>query len=313
MPDAPKRALRGRFVLHRGPHLRNRVASVLILVCASLYAHGDLHDRIVEVSRQIDKHPDDARLYLKRGDLHRAHEAWPEAWADYEEASRRSPGLHVVDRSRGQLLLAWGKPDQAKAYLDRYLRQCPEDGDAYLSRARVLYALGSFAGAVRDFTRTIDHVDPVQPQHYVERARAERALGEDHLPGAIRGLDEGIARLGSNVALELLAADLEVDAKRYDAALARVDRIAARTPRKHPWLARRGSILEVAGRPAAARAAYADALKEIQSLPAARRNTRATRELEERVRGALERLSERTAPAQEQAGSEKGDPPCSTR
>ena len=94
-----------------------------------------------------------------------------------------------------------------------------------------------------------------------------------------------------NVTLEMAAVELEVDAKRYDQALARVNRLAARAAGKAPWLARRGAILARAGRTNEARTAYVSALEGIESLPAGRRRARANQELENSVRDALRRLT----------------------
>ena len=49
---------------------------------------------------------------------------------------------------------------------------------------------------------------------------------------ALRGLDEGINQLGPVVTLQLLAIDLELRRKSYDAALTRLDLIAAESERK---------------------------------------------------------------------------------
>jgi hypothetical protein len=66
--------------------------------------------------------------------------------------------------------------------------------------------------------------------------------------------------------------------------------VAALSPRKDPWLARRAEILERAGRRAEARATYRSALAALESLPPARRSAPATHELEQRLRAAVQRL-----------------------
>jgi predicted Zn-dependent protease len=122
------------------------------------------------------------------------------------------------------------------------------------------------------------------------RARPHASLGDARLDEAIRGLDAGIARLGDPVALELYAIDLELRRGRTDAALARLDRIARRSPRKEAWLAQRGGILERAGRMEEAREAYKGARGAIGVLPPSRRSTRATARLEMEIAAALARL-----------------------
>ncbi|MBA2646756.1 MAG: tetratricopeptide repeat protein, partial [Pyrinomonadaceae bacterium] len=91
------------------------------------------------------------------------------------------------------------------------------------------------------------------------------------------------------ITLQLAALDLELAQKRYDRALTRLERIAAQSPRKETWLARRGEILEQAGRKTEAHAAYAAALAAIETLPPHRRRVKAVTELETRLRAALRR------------------------
>src|SRR5206468_12869435 len=100
----------------------------------------------------------------------------------------------------------------------------------------------------------------------------------------LAGLDAGIAKLGSLVVLQLSAIELELKNMNYDGALGRVDKVAAQSPRKETWLARKGEILKQAGRGEEAREAFQTALAALQTLPATRRNVPAMLELEKRLR-----------------------------
>jgi predicted negative regulator of RcsB-dependent stress response len=126
------------------------------------------------------------------------------------------------------------------------------------------------------------------PDYYLERAQAQAAAGPVSVDASLRGLDEGLALLGPVVSLQLAAIDLAVNAKRYDAALARLDRILEHAPRKEEWLARRGDILRAAGRRDEAHLAYQAALSAIVMLPA-ERQTAATTRLAVRLRSEIER------------------------
>jgi predicted RNA polymerase sigma factor len=91
---------------------------------------------------------------------------------------------------------------------------------------------------------------------------------------------------------------LEEERGRPDAALARIDLIAARADRKESWLLHRGEILERAGRLDEARSAYAAALEAIETLPYSRSGSRATLRLKARAETALERLDAGAAPSE---------------
>jgi predicted Zn-dependent protease len=250
-------------------------------------------EQIADVTRRIEADPNDATLFLRRGELHRIHRDWARAEADYARARRLDPALAAVDLGLGKMLLDAGRPAEAAKALDAYVERRADDPEGYAARARAHARAGDPLAAARDFTRAIDlHTgpSPPRPEHYLGRARALAEAGPSHLDEAIRGLDEGLARLGPAVTLELAAIDLEIERGAWEAALARVERAAVRSGRKETWEARRGAILEASGRTAQARAAYARALAAMADLPPHRRGTPAMADLERDIRAALERL-----------------------
>jgi len=248
-------------------------------------AHGDLHPRIEALTREIATNSGNAALYFERGELHRVHREWTNALADYDQAQKLNPSLVRVDFCRGRLWLEAENPKAAITPLNRYLAFVTNDSTGYATRARARAQLGDYRNAANDFTRAVALTPTGSPEFYVERAEALSAAGSKD--EAVRGLDEGIARMGPLVTLELVAIDIETQLKRYDSALKRVDAVMARLQRKESWLVRRAEILKLAGRNEDSKAAYREALAAIEQLPPAHRNTRATLQLEASVRSAL--------------------------
>ncbi len=256
-----------------------------VLAAGPIAAHGPIHEQIEALSARIDRDPRNAGLYLRRGELWGADGKLEAALADFERAERLDPALAVVDMARGRAFFRAGRLVPARKALDRFLAGSDEHHPgASAMRARVLVQLGDFRGAAHDYERAIAGWERPKPEFYVERARAHAALGEREQ--ALRGLDDGIAKLGPVVSLQLPAIELELACGRHEAALARVEAAAAGAPRREAWLARRGEILERAGRAADARRAYSGALAALTAA----RPTRATRELESRIHAALARL-----------------------
>ena len=282
------------------PLKAGRTASVAVLLALSCSwwfpvraaAHGAIDEQITALTNRIKEDPQNAVLYLKRGELHRYHLDLDAAMADYERAARLDPTLAGVDLARGKTLLQAGSFSQANSALDRFLAKHPAHAEALATRARVLVVLGQRLAAAADYTRAIaaaeSHGRP-NLDYYLERARALAAEGGAHAAEALRGLDEGVRRLGPIIPLQLFAIELELAGQRYDAALARLDSLAAQSPRKEAWLAHRGDILAQAGRAVQARLAYERALAAIESLPARHRTTEATAKLEAQIRAALAR------------------------
>jgi len=255
-----------------------------ILLSSFAHAHEGLHEQIAAITAKIKRDPKNASLYLQRGELHRIHRDWGRAAADYDRAARLKPDLTIVDVARGKMLFESGRFPSAKFVLDRFLSQQPNHFEGLTTRARVLAKLGATADAIKDFTRAI--AQSPEPELYLERAETT-LRDEKHIDEALSGLDEGIKRLGPIVTLQLPAIELELRRQNYEGALSRLDLIAAQSERKETWLVRRGEILKLAGRDEEARAAFNAALVAIESLPPARRQSRAVTALQVRARSAL--------------------------
>jgi tetratricopeptide (TPR) repeat protein len=275
-------------------HLRIiRVA--LLLIAASLasgggiaFAHDGLAERIAALSAQIAQSPSSPSLLVKRAELYRENRQWTETLIDLDRAERIDPTIAIVDLVRAHVHLERKNWQAAADAATRFISRQPDHADARVVRARAYAQLGRRQAAAADFTSALA-VRP-QPDLYIERAKVLEGPGRGPLEQALRSLDEGLARLGPIVTLELEAIDLELRLVRYDAALARLDGITARAPRKDTWLARRGAILERADRPEEARAAYRAALDSLTSQSERIQQTRASVTLAEELRADITRL-----------------------
>ena len=247
--------------------------------------HADLLALIDIVTKKIESDPKNAALYLKRGELYRVHADWKMAESDFDRVAQLDPKLDAVDFCRGKLCFESGQNERARALLDKYLAGQPDHVDALMTRARLLLKLGERKAAANDFTQAIAKASDPMAEYFLERAQAQADDGE--LEAAVRGLDEGLKRLGPLVGLELYAIDLELAHKDFDGALKRLETISARSERKEKWLARRGEILVLAGRRDEAKISFVAALAAIESLPPRLRQTPAMLDLKKRVNGAL--------------------------
>jgi tetratricopeptide (TPR) repeat protein len=251
-------------------------------------AHDGLAARIAALSAQIAQSPSSPSLYIKRAELYRENRQWTEALADLDRAERIDPTIAISNLVRAHVQFDRRNWQAAVDAAARFLERQPDHADAHVVRARAHARLGRRQPAAADFTSAL--AVRAQPDIYIERARVLAEGGQASLEQAVQGLDEGIGRLGAIVTLELEAIDLELRLNRYDAALARLDRITARAPRKDSWLARRGAILERAGRPDQALAAYRAALDSISRQSERMQQTRASVTLAAELRAGIERL-----------------------
>lgn len=263
---------------------------------APAWGHPGIDEQIRDLNQRIVAEPENAALFLRRGELHRIHRDWAKSEADYLKALQLDPDLLVAQRCLGKMKLESDQPEKALPALDRYLAERPGDADALVTRARARARVGRHAAAAEDFTAAIESQADgrPRPEYYLERARAQMAGGGKNLDAALRGLDEGLAALGQPVTLQNYAIELELKGRRFDQALARLDAMWATSARKETWLIRRGEILEVAGRREQARDSYRRALAAVEALPESRKKNRAVQKLLEEARGGLERVAGET-------------------
>lgn len=280
--------------------LSSRAWTVLLLAALPPFAlaHDDPDRQLQDISRQIETHPGDATLFLRRAELQRFRRDWSAGVADLQSARRLDADLAAVDLALAGLLHDADNPQAALPAVDAFLAARPDHSAAHLLRARILLKLGSRREAIREFTRgidlerTADGVAPaLQPDDYLDRARAVAAEGDTSFDEAIRGLDEGLLALGQPITLQLLAIELEEQRAHWDAALARLAALEARANRKETWIARRGDLLVRAGRPGEAARAYAAALAAIDALPDRLRSHRTVTELSASLRTRMAGLS----------------------
>ncbi len=268
---------------------------IFLLAANPLWAHADVEIRIAELTRRIQKHPTDAGLYLKRGELHRLHGEYSAALSDYWSASQLDMAPHLVNLCTGKLLAKVGQPVLSLAALDRCLALRPDEPNGYISRARLLGNLGQYLAAFVDYTQGIAGLrnQSLSPDYYLERARILSSLGDEYIDEVLQGLDEGLEKLGQPLTLQLCAIDLELQRHGYQAALKRLDSILERSPRKEIWLVRRGEILLKARKDQEALSAFQQALEAIESLPARYRKIRTSVELEGQIREAISKITHR--------------------
>ena len=241
---------------------RATVLALALFGAPAARAHPEIDEALARLAEKLAAAPGDAALYRERGELYALHDDWTAAEANYLRAAELAPRLPRLDLDRGALALATGRLSESSALLDRALAAVPGDAEALILRGRTLGRLGRRPAAVADLTAALRLLASPPPELFLERA----ALYDSPV-AALASLDEGIARLGPVIVLQLRAVELETSLGLTDAAVARLDRLARASERPELWLKRRGDLLAAAHRPAEAQAADAAARAALATLP----------------------------------------------
>lgn len=245
-----------------------------------VHAHADEHERLAALTAQIAMTPQEPLLYLQRAELHRVHQDWAAALADYTQVVQLAPDWLQVAYYRGRMWLEAGRPDLARTDFDQFLAGQPHYAAALLGRSRALARLGEAPAAAADFAQALEYLTAPTPDLYLEYARFLVDQGAEHIDAGLRVIDAGIARLGALVTLIQFAMEVETERDQYGAALARFQELPPALQARPPWLKRRGDLLRAAGRESEAQTVYATALMTLHALPAPRRTVKAMVELE---------------------------------
>lgn len=254
-------------------------------------ADADLSVTLAAIDAEIATSPGDASLWQRRAGLERLRGDLERAGSDLSRAEALGLPPALVERDRGLLLVAANRTAEAEALFRRARGREPKDGTILLPHARTLEALGRFREAADTYALLVTLVPDAGPDVHLERIRALQGVGPGAFDEALKAADAAIAMRGPVPALEQAALEIALRADRIDLALARLDRMAAATKRPETLLLQKAGILERAGRPGDAAAAYGAALAALENLSPQRRATPATAEIELRAREGIARIA----------------------
>lgn len=258
-----------------------------LILSGGVSAHGDIHERIGAITKQIEATPLDAPLYAQRAELERQHEDWQAALSDYAKARKVDPTIDV-DLPLGRTLLESGRPEEALPLLNRFLDRTPTAPRALIYRARTYVKLDRNEEALTDYRAALKCTPVPEPDLIIETADSLTAHGLEK--EALLVLSAGIEKLGDIPSFILRAMDLEIATKNYDAALGRVRTVQQTAPRPEPWMARRASILAQAGRIQESKMAWQALVEHLAALPNLERGSQAMSKLMEDAKLALASL-----------------------
>jgi tetratricopeptide (TPR) repeat protein len=245
----------------------------LLLQAVSVCAHEGLHELIDAQEKKVEQAPSDPALRFELANLYGSHGELKLALKNLDHVDALAPGKFLTDFSRAQAFLVVGDFAKAKQALDRQIASHPENPKAWLLRARAEHHLGRDKASLADFREALKRTPSPEPDLIQEVADALATRGFQ--AEAAQVLAAGIEKLGPVPSLVLRALDLEIATKNFDAALRRVAEMQKNAPRPEPWMARRATILALAGRTDEARAAWKSLSDHLASLPAPERTSSA--------------------------------------
>ena len=273
---------------------RSALRTLVVLTTLAVFVvratgHGDRHEHLAELDAKIEADPNSVPHLVERSATHRRLGHYQASLADLDRVLAISPDNHQVHFLRGLTHLRSGKLADAEAALRRYLASVPDSPSGRIALAETLTERGRHLAAADEYTLAIAAQPTPVPDHYLARAKAYKAAGQPYLELAIEGLDEGMSTMGPLVALQRLAVGIELDRENHAGAIARIDEVLAKAPRKETWLVRKGRILTSIGQESEALDVFRLARAAMNSLPSRIRSSPAMTELRETISAHLDK------------------------
>lgn len=245
--------------------------SALLLTMASV-AHIAPSIDLAQIERELVAKPDDVSLLIDKAHALLERKRPDEAQAvltrvDQLQKHRNADATYVYILLYDQQ----GELDKAQQISDWGIAKYPDDYYQWNIRARLALKAKDLTGAIKALYRCVEIDKDKDAYNYVLLARL--LLQRDAKGDKEQALDMLERRItdiaGQTESSQLLqmAISINLELKRYDAALKNIEGLEKLYGKHFPYEARKASIFELAGRKQHAIMAYGEAIKLIDALP----------------------------------------------
>ena len=214
----------------------------IFAICLPLlvHAHGDAHDRLKTLDQQIQQHPGNADLHLKRGRIYLEENHLAEARSDLEKVLALDPSKLGAHYFLAEVLFNSEHHDLAEKHAQQFVQANERNNFGAQSRGYWLIGQTRMArhqveAAIQAYKMAIAAKPDLTPDQYTLFVEACLAARGSHLDEALRLLDARLANPGSPDWIQDMAIDVELKAGRTDAAFARLDAMIA-SKKRLPFL-----------------------------------------------------------------------------
>jgi len=253
------------------------LAALVPLIAAPVLAHPGAEDQLHHLNQQITQHPNQQKLFIKRGALLSRLGQYNKAQADFA----RAQSLGTPERVMFELGVHYYRTQQlvqAKSSFDRSLQHFPNYLPALEYRAKVHRDTGNYASALQDFTAFLALSPYSNPGQFLSVAKMI-IQEESNIEAALLIIDQGMERLGVTPQLQNYAISLELKANRTDAAIERHQLLAPSARVSPGWQLTMARLLISAKRSEEAKAHIEQAKIQLVTL----KKTPANQALEQQI------------------------------
>lgn len=241
---------------------------MLFLCNTTIKAHGDLDQRILELTILIDAHPDSASLYYHRGKLRFQHEEYQAAIDDINISIAKGYEDESRDIYLAKSLYKLDKYQDALTKLNLFLKDDPNNVVALNLKGRIFYAQNKFVESALAFEDVIELSIRSLPENYLEAARSwTKSSHPEKYDKAINILELGLKKLGPIITIQNALIELHLSNEYGEKAIATQLAIIEKTNRKESAYFKLAEIYSLLKETENAKSAAESALYHLNKLP----------------------------------------------
>lgn len=253
----------------------------LVMLCHTVYGHGELDKRIKEISIKILQDPTNTELFLARGELYYQHEEYELSVEDYRVCEGRrslSDRLYINFSRSFRLLQNYADAD---VYIDKVLAETPQHVLALKEKARIAFDQNLFNQSAHYFKQVIEEVDQAHVDNYFDACFAlEQCGSKSCLKEASDVLDQGIEDLGELLVLLERGVSISLRLKDFAKAHEFQNKIIENAQRKERTYYKKGMLFLNEGKIEEAKQMFNKALLAFKDLPPRIKNNKASQKFE---------------------------------
>jgi tetratricopeptide (TPR) repeat protein len=168
-----------------------------------VFMHGDLDQRILEKTKEIELHPGEAHLYLDRGQLYMQHEDYARAKTDFSFCMDHALINTDVLIGLSESLFCLNQPDSAFIYVEQALDIEPDHFSALELKSLILNRLERYCEAAHTLQHLLSISTDPTPLLFLRASTYMSSCtekGSDEI--AVDIVKDGLNRLGEIHSLE---------------------------------------------------------------------------------------------------------------
>jgi len=201
--------------------VRLLLTSVSTLFCIQAgMAHGDFHERLKKVTKEITMNQDSAFLFFKRGKLYFHHEEYPAALEDLKQATTLGLEDTFCDLLYAKTYQQLDSLERALEYVEKIVKKDADNVIAIKTKAQLFFEQQNYQLSALAYEEVIVKSRRTVPENYLDAAKSwELVNTSEGKTNALKILQQGISQIGPLFAFYIKTRDIHIQDDAFEKAI----------------------------------------------------------------------------------------------